>query len=334
MEHGERNLDLRNLHTFDKHLKMFELWRKLKEGEALKIIDDKEPKLLRKELEDEHNGQFEWDYEKEGPDEWRFSIKKIQGAEGKERRKEMIEVIRKVQAKEGIGGLDEKSRKKLENISPEEFARIRQEMVSEGIKTGEVRTLCDVHLEFVKDSMGGTKAEVKPGHPVHTLMAEHRRMLGLADNLRDIYERIESAGDFAEVAGELDELENTAKSLADSDKHHKREDEVLFSAVWSSGITEPLEIIREEHAELDSEQRHLLRAVKERDSLPYPEFIRKIRAFVRYFEKELPDHICKEENILFPMALQIIPEEKWEQIKEECDEVGYCSFTPERKEES
>ncbi len=43
----------------------------------------------------------------------------------------------------------------------------------------------------------------------------------------------------------------------------------------------------------------------------------------------LRDHIFKENNILYPMAVQVILEpEKWADMKLKCDEIGYCCFTP------
>ncbi|HLF85906.1 MAG TPA: hypothetical protein VI584_02375 [Nitrospiria bacterium] len=44
----------------------------------------------------------------------------------------------------------------------------------------------------------------------------------------------------------------------------------------------------------------------------------------------LRDHIFKENNILCPMALQVIPEKNsWDKMKAECDKIEYCCFTPE-----
>ncbi len=329
MEHGEKNLDLKGLRTFDKHLKMFELWRKLKEGEALRVIDDKEPKLLRKELEDEHIGQFEWDYEKEGPEEWVFLIRKKPGVPKDEKKKEIKELIKQLRTKEDAVELEDRAKKLLKNISPAELALIEQEMVEEGTTRKEMRTLCDVHLEVVKDSMGKIEMDLKPGHPVHTLMEEHKLILGFIDKLSEAAGRLDSAEDYEGAAGDIEILEKMAGHLVEADRHHKREEDVLFPAVASSGIVEPIEIMKEEHEELKAEKRHLTRVLEERESLPYPQFVQKVKALVKFISKELPDHICKEDNILYPIAVQLVPEEKWAQIKEECDEVGYCDFTPE-----
>ena len=54
---------------------------------------------------------------------------------------------------------------------------------------------------------------------------------------------------------------------------------------------------------------------------------KKVEELAAYLTKELPNHIYKEDNILYPMATQVIPNEKWEGMKRECDKIGYCCFT-------
>jgi DUF438 domain-containing protein len=43
----------------------------------------------------------------------------------------------------------------------------------------------------------------------------------------------------------------------------------------------------------------------------------------------LSSHFYKENNILFPTALQVIAGDEWKDIRHQFDELGYCCFTPE-----
>jgi len=76
MKETINTLDLRNIPPFERHSKIFEMWDDLKQGEILRIINDHEPKPLYYQFEAEYNGKFEWNYEKQGPKDWIFSIKK------------------------------------------------------------------------------------------------------------------------------------------------------------------------------------------------------------------------------------------------------------------
>ena len=69
-------LDLRPLPPPQRHAKIFETWNSLESGEAMKIINDHDPKPLRYQFEAEQSGKFEWEYEQQGPVDWIVKIKR------------------------------------------------------------------------------------------------------------------------------------------------------------------------------------------------------------------------------------------------------------------
>lgn len=318
-------LDLRNMPPFERHSKIWEMWNGLKEGETLRIINDHEPKPLYYQFEAEYKGQFEWSYEKQGPMDWIFAIKK-KSAEI-DRKQEIKDLIKELKTEEDVDRLKGKAKAILENISPTDLGLIEQEIIQEGATRQEMRKLCDVHLEVMKESMGKTEMNLKPGHPIHTLMEEHQMILGFVEKLKEIAKKIKSAKSFDKISGELKILESIAEQLVEADKHHQREEEVLFPMLEKFGVTEPPEIMREEHEELKARKKELFKIVKEYKGKSFPEFAKKVEELAEYLTKELPNHIYKEDNILYPMATQVIPNEKWEGMKKECDKIGYCCFT-------
>ena len=74
---SDATLDLRELHPFERHEKIFQMWDDLKVGETLKLINDHDPKPLHYQFDAEYKGKFEWKFEEEGPKDWIFLIKKI-----------------------------------------------------------------------------------------------------------------------------------------------------------------------------------------------------------------------------------------------------------------
>ena len=47
--------------------------------------------------------------------------------------------------------------------------------------------------------------------------------------------------------------------------------------------------------------------------------------YIKYYRKLA----IKENYILYPTALEAIKDEKlWENMREKCDDIGYCPFTP------
>ena len=70
-------LDLRQIMPFERHELIFQTWDSLKPGETLKIINDHDPKPLRYQFEAEYKGQYQWEYEQEGPKDWMVKILKV-----------------------------------------------------------------------------------------------------------------------------------------------------------------------------------------------------------------------------------------------------------------
>ena len=70
-------LDLRKIQPFQRHELIFQKWAALLPGETLKITNDHDPKPLYYQFSAEHKGQFEWNYQENGPVDWVVTIKKI-----------------------------------------------------------------------------------------------------------------------------------------------------------------------------------------------------------------------------------------------------------------
>lgn len=69
-------LDVRTLPPPKKHATIHELLEGLAPGEALRIVNDHDPRPLRYELEHDYPGSFEWTYVESGPQTWRVDILK------------------------------------------------------------------------------------------------------------------------------------------------------------------------------------------------------------------------------------------------------------------
>ncbi len=76
-ENREVVLDVREMAPWDRHPKIFDTFDALKPGEAIKLINDHDPRPLRYQFMMEREGQFEWESHEEGPREWVAHIKKV-----------------------------------------------------------------------------------------------------------------------------------------------------------------------------------------------------------------------------------------------------------------
>jgi hemerythrin-like domain-containing protein len=88
--------------------------------------------------------------------------------------------------------------------------------------------------------------------------------------------------------------------------------------------------MREEHKQLRPRKHALKELAQDVDRQDFADFKRKLEALAGFIVPTLREHIYKENNILYPMALQVIDDEQvWDKLKSDCDAIGYCCFTPE-----
>jgi DUF438 domain-containing protein len=114
----------------------------------------------------------------------------------------------------------------------------------------------------------------------------------------------------------------------DAEKHYLREENVLFPILEKHGVTEPPAIMWMEHNQIREIKRKLRELVEQWNNIPFSDFKMQLTEAAKPLCEIIPTHFFKENNILFPTALQVMTPEEWENVRDEFDEIGYPSFTP------
>ena len=245
-----------------------------------------------------------------------------------DRKKVLKEIIR--QLHEGVPPeqVREKFKQAIEGTSTEEISRIEQELVKEGMPREELQRLCDVHLAVFAEQVQEEEMHLPPGHPISILIEEHRVLLQRADRLGLLVGMIEEACDVVYVGDALTELQNVVKEFVEAEKHYQREENVLFPTLEKHGISEPPRIMWMEHDKIREVKKGLRNLAENWNSMKYGDFKEELSKTAKPLCSLLPDHFFKENNVLFPTALQVVTNGEWVDVRKEFDEIGYCSFTP------
>lgn len=241
---------------------------------------------------------------------------------------ELTTVLRKLNS----GNISEELRKEaleiVKNIDPIELSIAEQNLIDEGMNPNDLRHLCDIHMEVLKDELDKIKNKLETGHVVNTLIVEH-------DKILEFLSKLEKLNSEVQLLDKLDskyinELQNTIDKILDAEKHHKREEDVLFKELELNDITGPTRIMRMEHDDLRIKKRELKELLNCANYIGFGDFKERLQSLTEYLVFNLRDHIFKENTILYPTAIDSInDEEKWNDMRKKCDEIGYCSFTPE-----
>jgi hypothetical protein len=250
---------------------------------------------------------------------------------GKEKdKKEVLKgLIRRLHEGADPEELKEKFKEVIKDVTPAEIARIEEELIREGMPREEIRRLCDVHLAIFRETLEKEKTIAPAGHPIHILMEEHKILLKIADELRNLAKEMKEAKDFDSVIEEMKQLSHITEHFKESESHYLREENVLFPYLEKHGITQPPAIMWMEHDKIREIKKSLYRLTDLRERMAFQDFAKQLDETAISLADMLSNHFYKENNILFPTALKVIEENEWKDVRHQFDELGYCCFTPE-----
>jgi len=249
--------------------------------------------------------------------------------EKREDKKEILKrLIRSLHEGADPEWIKDKFQEVLEEVTPMGIAEVEEELMKEGMPREEVQRLCDVHLAVFRESLEKEKALPPAGHPIHILMEEHKMLLRFGDELKNLAHNIAVAKGFDSDSEQMKQLRQIAGHFKESQSHYLREENVLFPYLEKHGITQPPAIMWMEHDKIRAMKKNLYRLVDTSQSMVFPEFASQLRETSFSLADMLSSHFYKENNILFPAALDVMEEPEWIGIRSQFDELGYCSFTP------
>ena len=156
--------------------------------------------------------------------------------------------------------------------------------------------------------------------PIETLMTEHRGIERIADSLEGYLSGLDS-GD----PPPLEDLHGLADLLAEiADRaHHAKEESVLFEAMHREGFPVqegPIACMLHEH---DEGRRlvHELAEIARNHTSWTPEIrTRALEAGTRYVAL-IRQHIQKEDQVLFPMAQRVLPDDLRAEVARRFEEI-------------
>lgn len=217
----------------------------------------------------------------------------------------------------------------LRNIPYNEVVEVEQELInSNALSEEEILEFCDLHTAVLDGSIDleGAKA-IPDGHPVDTFKQENIALKNEVIKIADLFNKAATLAD-NQLPGYILQLRTILNNLSDVDKHYKRKEYLLFPFLEKHLITGPPKVMWGKHDEI----RELLKSSFEALESPIStaEEMKSIVQLVLAPTIEMLDGmIMKEEEILFPMAMDTLNDDEWYKVYEETPEFGYCLFDPE-----
>ncbi|MHC4600638.1 MAG: DUF438 domain-containing protein [Planctomycetota bacterium] len=244
-------------------------------------------------------------------------------------RAERIEVLKHIIQELHDGGDLDEAREKfavaVKDVSATEIAAMEQQLIREGMEVEEVQRLCDVHVGAFKDALDEhAPAEAPAGHPVHTYMAENRKIERFLNRLTKAARALEEAGDGAPSPKPFEAVLELLIPLDGLENHYVRKENQLFPLLEKHGVEGPSKVMWGVHDEI----RALYKRVREAGETKNRE---EVLNLAPEFVRVVGEMIYKEDKILFPLCLETLSEAEWAAVRRGEDELGYAFAQPGRE---
>lgn len=225
------------------------------------------------------------------------------------------EIIKGLHEGKGVDAVKQEFAQLVQNVGPGEIAAMEQQLVQEGLPEEEIKRLCDVHVAVFRESLDrSSRPETPPGHPVHTFRRENAAIGEVIARIRGFLSEPGTA-DPGRLSIEL-------TRLAEIEKHYVRKENQLFPQMENYGVTAPPKVMWAIHDDIRAQLKQVRGALARND-------MATVHAQAAPLLTAIEDMVYKEENILFPMCLELLSQDDWANVYRGEQEIGYTLIEPE-----
>lgn len=205
------------------------------------------------------------------------------------------------------------------DISSSEIAEIEQSLIDDGLSTDEIKKFCNVHaLLFESALTQAASEETSPSHPVHLFKLENREIEKGVASIRDAVQDRERYPSDAFVSRVREQLLH----LKAVELHYERKEQLLFPYLEKQGMMGPSKVMWGKDNDIRDMMKNALASLDELSGDDDAE--RYALETLSPLLEEIEGMIFKEENILFPAALEKLDPGDWVSILRQSDDIGYA----------
>ncbi|PIQ10363.1 MAG: hemerythrin [Ignavibacteriales bacterium CG18_big_fil_WC_8_21_14_2_50_31_20] len=243
------------------------------------------------------------------------------------------------QLKELILGLhtgktaDETKEKLVEmmgNAPYSEVVQAEEELIEEGLDREEVLKLCDLHTDALGSSIDKSMAKIIPkGHPLDILSKENEALQKQVDKIKHFQFAVENGTKSQSDKKVIIGIHTLFNELMDIEKHYLKLENLLFPFLEKYQITGPPMVMWGKHDETRAFLKSSIQLLTENNNATNEELSGFFELIFIPTLKAVSDMVYKEEQILFPMAMDTLTEIDWYEILQQSEDIGYCLYYPE-----
>lgn len=238
---------------------------------------------------------------------------------------DITNIFKRINKGEDISKLREQQREVLSNVRPSDFALAQQNLLNSGCSLEELQSHWWDYVGVFGDQVGYLRSRLPYNHVIRQVMLEHEMLMGMFADMEDIVAEIQMKDVLTDTCSLFRRLQHICEHLAAGQEHVEREEDVLFPQLRKYRLNRIIQAVRSDHVHIKYSVCNMIKLLDEFEELDLLEFKIRLQSTSDYFIKSARDHIYIEDNILYPIALEVIRDPLvWQRLKAVCDDIGYC----------
>ena len=211
----------------------------------------------------------------------------------------------------------------LSTATAQEISDIEQTLIAEGMPVEDIQYLCDVHVAMFRESLDKqSPPEMMAGHPVYTFRAENELVALVLNDTRQILHKMQE--DQSKTL--VQKLKGNIEKLKEFETHYLRKENILFPYLEKVNFSGPSTVMWGIHDDIRKGWKAMLAEIGAGEIVSKESVEKLLREFTE-LENTMRELIYKEERILFPTAIDRLPEENWHAIHAQEPDFGYSYVT-------
>lgn len=217
--------------------------------------------------------------------------------------------------------LIKKYQESIDNITPFDMVALEEKQLEKGVDLKAIKKDIEKIINVLKPALDSYEWE-KPGegHPIYYYMQENRKLEELLGRTKQTIKALKFEELNQEEFGDkLAKFKQQIENLSQFNCHFIRKENILFPYLEASwDYTRPLQVMWSIHDDIRTGWKEVLAGVRKKKDLT-PEIDKKLgRLFLISYRM-----VHKEEQIIFPLAMEALTEADWAEVLLQGPEVGY-----------
>ncbi len=224
-------------------------------------------------------------------------------------------------------GLRKEARQLISSVTSKDIANAEQNLINKGFAPQLAGQLSSVFvlLGILEEQSGSLKERLPASHILRKVFAEHELLLCFLADFIDVSDAISEKGHLSDTSSEFMKLSHIVEHLNAMEEHIEREEFIIFPYLKKHGWDSLCRSAHSDHVYIKIAITDLVNLIGSYRKTKLKDFKARLSSISKYLGTTIAEHVFQEDNILYPIALEVIDDEKvWDKIKTVCEDVGYC----------